>query len=347
MTQIEKLYRSLFEDADTPIIITDHVGAILDVNPRAAQFIGATKDSLLGKNLTSDALPPTLHGLAPILPAAHYTPVLRRPLEMSAAGKEISLDLRVRHVDYAGNPAIQWVIHDQTDQRALDRARDDQLYMIVHDLRNPLSNVVSSLELLRESIRNPNMTPAPLALVNIALRSSRRISLLVESLLDMTKMEAGQFTLATTTARLDTLIERAIDFVRPAADRKHIPLTVDVDPSLPPVLIDVNMIERVLVNLLDNACKFALPGQAVHVSARRVDQEVHVAVRDEGPGIAPEDRLKLFQKFGRGSSALGQTTGTGLGLAFCKMAVVAHGGQIRVESEPGKGSTFTFTLPVE
>jgi signal transduction histidine kinase len=201
---------------------------------------------------------------------------------------------------------------------------------------------------MRESLRDPNLTPAPGALLNIALRSARRISLLIESLMDVTRMEAGQFTLSTITARLDTLVERAVDFVKPTADRKRIPLTVEVQPDLPPVLIDVNMIERVVVNLLDNACKFAGPGQAVTVSARRnKPTEVEIAIRDKGPGIAPEDRPRLFQKFSRGAAVGGQTPGTGLGLAFCKLAVEAHGGQISVDSEPGKGSTFTFTLPVE
>jgi signal transduction histidine kinase len=84
------------------------------------------------------------------------------------------------------------------------------------------------------------------------------------------------------------------------------------------------------------------------VSARRTGtSEVTIAVQDNGPGIASEDRPRLFQKFSRGSGLTGQTPGTGLGLAFCKLAVEAHGGRINVESEPGKGSTFTFTLPVE
>jgi PAS domain S-box-containing protein len=340
-------YQRLFEDSAGPIVLTDRAGVVIDVNSRACQYVGATRQALVGKSLASDALPHTLHSLANLLSEAAGSPATQRTLHLKAGGKEIVVEVRTQHVEYGGQPSIQWQLHDQTDQRMLDRARDEQIYMIVHDLRNPLSNVISSLELLHDSLRNPSTTPAPVALTNIALRSSRRISLLVESLLDMTRMEAGQFTLATTTARLDTLVERAVDFVKPAADRKRIPITVHIDPDLPPVLIDVNMIERVIVNLLDNACKFVSPGQAVSVSVMRGDREVRVSVRDEGPGIAPEDRPRLFQKFSRGSSASSQTSGTGLGLAFCKMAVVAHGGQIGVESELGKGSTFTFTLPVE
>ena len=347
LKQVEESYRNLFEGSAAAIVITDHEGVVIDANLRARQFTGSTNEGLLGKPLGSDRMPSALHGLSSMLPAARQATELHRALELKSGGKELSLDVHTRHINHDGRPAIQWLIRDRTEQHSLDRALDEQIFMIVHDLRNPLGNVISSLELLRESILNPDTTPAPLALVTIALRSSRRISLLIESLMDVTRMEAGQFVLSTTTARLDTLIERAVDFVKPTADRKHIPLSVSIGTPLPPVLIDVNMIERVVVNLLDNACKFVTPGQAVHVSVQRADDEIRISVRDEGPGITPEDRPRLFQKFSRGSSVSGQTPGTGLGLAFCKLAVEAHGGQISVDSEPGRGSTFTFTLPVE
>jgi len=347
--QSELSYRRLFEDCADPIVITDLDGIMLDANPSAVRFAGAARAELVGRPLAGERLPPNLRGLAGFVPAAQRQADLHHTLTAESGDRDRVLDLHVHHIAYGGRPAIQWLIHDRTEQHELERARDEQIYMIVHDLRNPLSNIISSLELLRESLRDPSLTPSPSALLNIALRSSRRISLLVESLMDMTRMEGGHFTLATTTARLDTLIERAIDFVKPTADRKRIPLSVRIEPNLPPVLIDVNMIERVVVNLLDNACKFVLPGQAVSVSARRGPAgDVEIAVHDEGPGIAPEDRARLFQKFSRGASAVsGQTPGSGLGLAFCKMAVETHGGRIDVESEPGKGSTFTFSLPTE
>ena len=348
IAQLERSYKNLFEDSADPIVITNFDGVVIDANPRAVGIAKLAKEELIGKPLDSDRTAAGLSALAAVLAAARQNAELRRTLDARLDNRDLSLHLHTRHIVYAGQPAIQWLIRDRTEQRDLERARDEQIFMIVHDLRNPLGNIISSLELLRDSLRDPNTPPVPVALVNVALRSSRRISLLVESLMDMTRMEAGHFTLSTTTARLDTLIERAVDFVKPTADRKQIPLAVDVEPDLPPVVIDVNMIERVVVNLLDNACKFVTPGQAVAVSARRGQgNQVEIAVRDEGPGIAPEDRARLFQKFGRGGSIGGHTPGTGLGLAFCKLAVETHGGQIRVESEAGKGSTFTFTLPAE
>jgi PAS domain S-box-containing protein len=347
LKRLEEGYLNLVEDSSEAILITDENGVILDANMAASQIIGAPKKILVGKSLQKDAPLPLLRALYSVLLTARQTDDLRQTLQRKSDGADLRLDLHTRLIELEGRPAVRWLVRVHAWHAGVAGSSEDQVYMIVHDLRNPLSNVISSLELLRDSLRNPNMTPAPVSLVNIALRSSRRISLLVESLLDLTRMEAGQYTLSTTTARLDTLIERAVDFVKPTADRKHIPLTVEIDSDLPPVLIDVNMIERVIVNLLDNACKFVMPGQAVHVRARRADHEVLISVRDDGPGISPEDKLRLFQKFSRGATMTGQATGTGLGLAFCKMAIEAHGGQIDVESEPGKGSTFTFTLPVE
>jgi len=348
IAQMEKAYRDLIEDATDPIVITDLDGLILHANPAAASFANLSRDELPGKPLGFDRVAPGLRALNAVLPAARQNEEVHQLLDARSGHHDLKLDVHVRRILYQGRPALQWLVVDRAELLELERARDEQVYMIVHDLRNPLGNILSSLELLRESLKDPNMTPAPGSLVNIALRSSRRISLLVESLMDMTRMEAGQFTLNTITARIDALIGHAVDFVKPTADRKHIPLIMDIEPNLPPVLVDVNMIERVVVNLLDNACKFVAPGQKVTVGARRGQgNEVELFVRDEGPGIAPEDRPRLFQKFSRGAALGTQSPGTGLGLAFCKMAVETHGGRIFVDSEPGKGSTFTFTLQAE
>ena len=348
MSQAQQNYRSLFDHGVAAVVITDLDGMIIDANPRAGQLIGRSREALIGQSLSSGQLPLVMQSLRPILEMVRQADDAQQTLDLRIGDKDVRVDVYARQSILSGQPALQWLIHDQTEHLALERARDEQMYMIVHDVRNPLGNIISSMDLLKESIGDPNLTPSPIALVNIAQRSAKRISLLIESLMDMTRMEAGRFTLTTATARLDTLIERAVEFVKPTADRKHIPLSVEIEPDLPPVLIDVNMIERVVVNLLDNACKFASAGRAVGISARHAGpDEVAIAVRDEGPGIAAEDRSRLFQKFSRGSRVGGQTPGTGLGLAFCKMAVEAHGGRISVESELGKGSRFTFTLPVE
>jgi signal transduction histidine kinase len=142
------------------------------------------------------------------------------------------------------------------------------------------------------------------------------------------------------------LVEEAIEQIQPVALNKGQNLTTRIFPGLPKVAADSDLILRVLTNLLDNATKFTPKGGNITLSVERTRQEVLFAVSDSGPGIPPESRLRVFDRFARLESAEG-VKGTGLGLAFCKLAVEAHGGRIWVESETGYGSTFCFTLPLE
>lgn len=348
LRQIDENYRRLFESVNDPIVLTDLNGVVIALNARAARFLGMSRAELLGESLDSDWVPPTLRGLLAMLPAARQNDEVDQTLEVRSGDQDIKLTCRTRHITYGGDTVIQWLIQDQNQIVDLE-TQDEHIYMIVHDLKNPLSNVISSLELIVDTMEDPGNEQSLEDLVNIALRSSRRMELLVELLLDLKRIESGGFNLTTTTARLHTVLMRAVDYIKPSADRKNIPLSVNIASDLPLVLIDVNMIERVVVNLLENACKFVSSGQAVELSARRVNgNHVEITVRDEGPGIAPEDRPRLFQKFSRGSAAE-KTQGSGLGLFFCKLAVEAHGGQIDVQSDgvPGHGTTFTVWLPID
>jgi signal transduction histidine kinase len=133
------------------------------------------------------------------------------------------------------------------------------------------------------------------------------------------------------------LVAEAVEEVHPTAEAKGQQLRMELAPGLPMILMDVDMVRRVLINLLENAIKFSRGGDLIQISVMRVEDYLQIAVKDSGVGISPRDRERIFEKFTR----LG-----GLGLAFCRLAVEAHEGQIWVESEEGKGSTFTFTLPV-
>jgi len=184
------------------------------------------------------------------------------------------------------------------------------------------------------------------AVLAIALRSGRRLSRLIEQLLDLEQLEAGQAVLYKTKGSLSSLVVEAVEEVLPVAEGKGHMLSFDLGPeSLPQIEMDGEMMRRVLINLLENAIKYSRTDGKISVSVGEVNDELQVAVSDNGPGIPPEDQARIFEKFERVQSQ-GPPKGLGLGLAFCRLAVEAHGGRIWVESRPGQGSTFYFTLPV-
>jgi signal transduction histidine kinase len=172
---------------------------------------------------------------------------------------------------------------------------------------------------------------------------------LVNDILDVSRLESGRMLLERTAVSLADLIAETLRAQSLLAADKSLRLESDAPPALPPAWADARLIERVLQNLVDNAIKFTPPGGLVKVTARPGDQEpaepphLRVSVADSGPGIPPELQSKMFQKFVVGQREKG---GSGLGLAFCKLVVEAHGGHIWFESEPEQGTTFTFTLPL-
>ncbi|HYR35200.1 MAG TPA: ATP-binding protein, partial [Burkholderiales bacterium] len=169
----------------------------------------------------------------------------------------------------------------------------------------------------------------------------------INDILDLSKIEAGRMELELSTFHLPTAISNAMTLVRERAQRHGIQLGSELDPALGELNADERKVKQILLNLLSNAVKFTPDGGRVHVSAARVDSRVEVSVRDTGIGIAPEDQAIVFEEFKQvGRDALRKAEGTGLGLTLTKKLVELHGGEIRLESAPGKGSTFSFTLPV-
>jgi signal transduction histidine kinase len=182
-------------------------------------------------------------------------------------------------------------------------------------------------------------------LLTIATRSTDRIQRLTNSLLDINRLEAGQSIGNRQPLNTGELIQEVADTVLPNVDNKDLKLTWEVPPDLPEVFADADMLRRVLINLLENAIKFTPSRGKINISARREGDFVEICVSDTGPGIPPADQERIFQKFTRLVSKDGPR-GLGLGLAYCRLAVLGHGGEIWVESRPGKGARFKFTMPV-
>lgn len=263
---------------------------------------------------------------------------------------------RRRVIERVGTPVLDegghvwgWmlVLRDVTEEKELERMREDVTRMIVHDLRSPLAAILGGLELIENAAREQPRDSLLVQALDIATYSAQRLRDLVDSLLDISRLEAGQTKLNQQPHTLTALVHSAISVVSPLADEAGLRLKVEVPDDLPPVEVDEELIERVLINLLDNAVKFTPLGGRITVSAQPEDGAfVRCSVRDAGPGIPREYLDRIFERFVQIPGQSGRRRGTGLGLAFCRLAVEAHGGRIWVESEEGRGSHFHFTLPI-
>jgi PAS domain S-box-containing protein len=233
------------------------------------------------------------------------------------------------------------VLRDVTEERAIERMRNDLTHTMVHDLRNPLTAILGTLDLLDES---GSLTTQQESMIRVARGGAQMMVNLVNAILDVSQLENGSMPLARERMQLNPIVAETLDLQRPLARDRSLTLCSDVAASHPAVWADPRLVSRILHNLVGNSIKFAAEGGAIRVSATSDSPSMlRVAVSDEGPGISPDLKERLFQKFATGD-VMGR--GTGLGLAFCRLAVEAHGGRIWVESGPGRGSTFAFTLPL-
>jgi signal transduction histidine kinase len=255
----------------------------------------------------------------------------------------IPIEVHVRHVEFEENDVLQWTLRDIKERKDLDAMREDLTSMIYHDLRSPLANIVSSIEVLAGMVDHGD--EAARSILAIAANSTDRIQRLINSLLDINRLEAGQPVVNFKVVDTNSLIEQAVKDTRPAAEGRRQSVETALPKQLAPIWVDADMIRRVLINLLENAIKFTPTEGQIQVGARSQGDWLHIWIKDNGPGIAPSDQERIFEKFTRlrGKDKPG---GLGVGLAFCRLAVQAHGGRIWVESETGHGTAFTFTLPL-
>jgi signal transduction histidine kinase len=177
------------------------------------------------------------------------------------------------------------------------------------------------------------------------LSSGHHLLSLINDVLDLSKVEAGQIELEIATFSLREALERGVVIVRERAVRNGVQLKVELEPDVDLVDGDERRVRQIVFNLLSNAVKFTPEGGQIAVAACRRDGAVEVSVADNGPGIAYEDQERIFEEFHQTEAGVEQREGTGLGLALSKRLVELHGGRIWVESEPGLGSRFAFTLP--
>ena len=231
-------------------------------------------------------------------------------------------------------------------ERRRVRAREELTETLVHDLRSPVGAVKASLELLEEVFTGGESDPVVEQALGIARRSTERVLALVDLLLDTNRLESEQVDLEKETFALSELIGALMEDMLPLAAADGILLTCKTFEDIPAVEADREIVRRVLVNLVDNALKFTPEGGRVHVTAVPLEAgEILVSVTDTGPGVPVEFREEVFSRFVQAPGTLGKRRGAGLGLAFCRAAVEAHGGKIWIEDTDGdSGARFVFTL---
>jgi signal transduction histidine kinase len=213
-----------------------------------------------------------------------------------------------------------------------------------HELRTPLSSIISYARLLR---RETSGQITSLQQENLAdlLRNAQRLLGMIDGLLDLAKIEAGKIDLQITPVRVDEVIRNAVTTIEPMLMESAVRVIPELPPEMSPVATDPEKLRQIIINLLGNAAKFTDRGE-IHISARQ--ENGHLSVADTGIGIDKADLDRIFEEFDRGTlSSVSSYRGTGLGLAIVKSLVNILGGSVAVQSEVGKGSTFTVTLPAK
>jgi signal transduction histidine kinase len=229
---------------------------------------------------------------------------------------------------------------------AASRHKSEFLANMSHELRTPLNAVIGFSEVLIQQMFGALNEKQDEYLKDIYASGQHLLSL-INDILDLSKIEAGRMELTPAPFHLPSAMDNAVTLVKERAARHGITLELDLDPRLGELVGDERKVKQVLLNLLSNAVKFTPEGGRISLKAGRRDGAVEIAVTDTGIGIAPEDQAAIFEEFRQvGSDETRKQEGTGLGLTLAKKFVELHGGRIWVESEPGRGSTFTFTLPV-
>jgi len=228
----------------------------------------------------------------------------------------------------------------------LDELKNKFLGIAAHDLRSPITVIKGNLDLISDGILG-NVVPTQKEAIERMQVYCQKMLALINEFLDISAIESGKVTLRLEVVDSVSYLEKAFQFQQLLAKAKGIQLAMDIPPGLSRVNVDPDRIDQVINNLVSNAIKFSRPGTVITLSAQRKDETVKVSIRDQGQGIPQDELAKLFSYYSRVSvkPTAGETS-TGFGLAICKRLVEAHGGQIDVESEVGRGTTFSFTLPI-
>ncbi len=338
--------RAILECTAECVITTNERGEIIDFNPAAERTFGHARSDILGKPVLEVLVPPELR--------EEHQDVFSRYLDsvdgnsaaevetfgLRADGSTIPIEVAVTRVLIGGQVVVTAFMRDITQRKEVQRLKDELVSTVSHELRTPLASVRGFVELLLLRDYPKEEQQKFLCIIDSELK---RLTRLINDFLDLQRIEDGQQTYDLRSSNLIPLLQDCVE-VSSGSSAAHA-FELDCDAREIWARIDVDRIQQVLMNLLSNAVKFSPDGGSIRVQVKLRAEKIEISVRDSGLGMTPEVVSKLFSKFYRAdSSATRKIQGTGLGLALVREIVVAHGGEIHVESEPGVGSTFSFTL---
>jgi PAS domain S-box-containing protein len=339
----------LYNNAPCGYQSLDSTGTFVLINDTELKWLGYTRDEILDKKKMSDLV--TVQSRAVV--AENYPKLKEKGcvnnVEIEMVRKDgttfpVSID-GIAVCDTEGNFLMsRCVVSDISERRAIEKLKDEFISIVSHELRTPLTSIIGSLGLLKTGIYD-NKPEKAKRMLEIALTDCERLVRLVGDILDLERLQSGKVTLVKEMCEVTKLMERAIESVGAIASQAHI--TIAIAPIPERVYAAPDAIIQTLTNLLSNAVKFSFPNTTVELAAKRRSHDILFQVKDCGRGI-PADKLEtVFGRFQQVEvSDSRQKGGTGLGLAICKNIVEQHGGEIWVESQVGRGSTFYFTLPV-
>jgi NtrC-family two-component system sensor histidine kinase KinB len=339
----EAIIASLYD----PILVTDAQGGVTKLNPAAEQLFGP-EGQHMGKPVAEMAhdsqialaVAETLRSQRPVAGESSMAVLPHAPDGSEHAFRLRTTPMRDEEGRLLGAVTL---LEDITRLREIDRLKSEFIATASHELRTPLTSVQMGIHLVLESAVGP-LTDAQREVLTICREDCERLEKLMRDLLDLSRIEAGETAPHLVPISATALIQAAVAAVQPHVEGHERTFRVEVPAGLPCVLADRLQIERVLANLMSNAVRHTTQGDDIAVTVTPHEGYVAVAVTDTGSGIPPEYLPRIFEKFVQVPNA--PSGGAGLGLAISKRLIEAHGGQISVRSEVGRGTTFTVTLPV-
>lgn len=333
----------LFQESIDPIILTEPSGNILLANESTANLLGHSLEELKGRSIVE--LFDSQQTLADDILASGSRRAFDAVIPTKAKQKRLNVKVQTSQYNLDGNNILLWILHDHTRQVELEQLRQDLSAMLVHDLQGPLGNILSSLELVTNELPDDSSETMQ-SMLDVALRSSQHLQYLVDSLMDISHLSAGYPVDKRAPIDASELVDYVFAVEEPNFEQRNVIAKGTVEPGLPKILAEESMLRRVMLNLLDNALKHSQNGQVVSVAVQRENEPgmVRFSVIDQGQGVPEDYRDLIFEKFQRVKTNA-SSGGLGLGLAFCRLAVEAHGGRIWVEDAPTGGACFCFTMP--